>query len=239
MLRAGLKFLIKDALRGARFSMRKSSLGAQSDDFPGRSELTRIADSVLTSLEETVGTLRYGSDQAEDMIRVGLDGFIGLREAMAAHDFDSRFASASYRLTKGILALRRQDALYLSELAGATAARSLVNKARSGTERWSIARFSAETALALLKSQTIRIPPVGVSGADIFTTEPERAAALTLGLVVCARLTKGDGLNPVDCVTSASDIVISRYQRFSAAINDAQPGEALAALFAEMATFVP
>jgi len=241
MLRAGLKFLIKDALRGARYTVRQSARSKPPIDFPGRTQLTRMADTMLTSIEETMVTLRYGSDQADDMIRAALGDYTALVGTIGAHDFESRFASIHYRLSKAILLHRGLDTTYSSELAYAGAARRIVNRSK-GHKAWSAPVFAADVSVVLIEAAPIRgVPASDETGAtgDVFWTDTNTACAFALGLTVAAWLTKGDGVSAVECVDSASAIVGAAFGRMEATSRAADPVTALAAVFEELAAFVP
>ncbi len=110
MLRAGLKILLKDALRSARDQMRRSGEGELPLPLPGARRLSRVADDVLSSIEETVVCVRYGSDQTTDLIGAALEGVARLRTEGQSEDFEADFAATMYRLAKGILALRGSSA---------------------------------------------------------------------------------------------------------------------------------
>jgi hypothetical protein len=237
MLRAGLKFLIKDALRGARFTMRQASL-APPIDFPGRTELTGAADSLLTSIEETVVGIRYGSDSPDEMVAAALSAFRGLSSPVRGTDYELTFAAAGYRLAKRSLALRGVEAAYLSEFAYGRAAEAVVARAVGLLQSWTPPEFAAEVAIALIAAEPIRA--IAETGAgervdDPFVTDPNRASALSLGLAVAAYLRAEAGVDAVDCLTSAGDLVSAAYDRLSAA----HTPELLAPIFAELAAFVP
>jgi hypothetical protein len=241
MLRAGLKFLIKDALRGARYTMRRSTHVAPPIDFPGRRHLTRMADTVLTSIEETVVTLRYGSDLTDDMIRSALQEYESLAATIGKSDFESRFASKAYRLSKAILARRGLDTIYISELAYTRAACRIVSRARGAGAPWQTSLFAAEVACALVEASPIRGMPTSDADAldDVFRSDTNAAAAFALGLAVAAWLTRGEGVSPVDCVNSASEIVGAAFGRLEKSLRASDPTAALATIFAELAAFVP
>ena len=240
MLRAGLKFLIKDALRGARYTMRRSRGVGAPLDFPAR-ELKRIADNVLTSIEETVVTLRYGSDQADDMIRTALLDYSSLPAAIGGHDFESRFASTNYRLSKAILMRRGLDAIYISELVYAGAARRVARQAQPQGSEWRPSLFAAEVAGALIEAAPIRRSrPANDADAkaDVFRSRPNEACAFAIGLAISSWLSK-DGINAVDCAESASAIAGAAFGRMETALHGPDATLALAAIFEELAAFVP
>jgi len=244
MLRTGLKFLIKDAIRGARHTVRQVSRGSAPLDFPGRSELTGLADTMLTSIEETVVAWRYGSDQTEDMIREALGGYEGLRTLIGKAGFEDRFASRTYRLAKGILLRRGLDGVYLSEFAYARAGK-MINRQLSletvgGAARdVSAARFAAVVTLALVETVPVVVstdatPPT----TDPFRTQTNLACASATGLAIAAYVSRS-GLNAVECVDSAGDLAVAAFPRIQRALATDEPVAALAMIFAELAPFVP
>jgi hypothetical protein len=235
MLRAGLKILLKDALRSARDQMRRSGEGGL--PLPGAQRLSRVADDVLSSIEETVVCVRYGSDQTADLIAVALEGVVRLRIEGPSDDFDAGFAATIYRLAKGLLALRGLDRIRLSERGLAMAGRDVRVALQTAPDMTNEA-FAAEIALALIAAEPLR-DLVASTGRhpDPFVAEPDRAVGVATGLVLAAWLDRDARTSAVDCARSAVDIVTEAWPRFTAALNDADPRLKLAALYAEVAPF--
>jgi hypothetical protein len=244
MVRTELKFLIKDALRGARYSVRQASRGAAPLDFPGRSELTGLADTMLTSIEETVTALRYGSEQSGDVVRDALAGYEGLRDLIGKPEFEDRFAARTYRLTKGLLARRGLDEVYLSELAYARAGIA-VNRRLAAlgpgmiAQTWSWAGFGALVTMALIEAAPVALmPTAGTKATDPFISEPNAACAAAAGLAIAAFLSR-PGSNPVECADSAGDLTTAAFPRIKTALASSDPRAALAVIIGDLAPFVP
>lgn len=237
MLRAGLKILLKDALRNARHHMRRSGDGEFAVPLPGVQRLSRVADDVLSSIEETVVCVRYGSDQTADLIGVALDGAARLYAAPPSDDFEADFAATMYRLAKGLLALRGLDRIRLSERGLAMAGR-VVRDGRSAGTGETPATCAADVALALAAAAPLR-DTVSSTGhhPDPFVAEPDRAVGLAIGLLLTVWLDRTARTSAIDCARSALDIITEVWPRFSAALGDAAPRDKLAALYAELAPF--
>lgn len=235
MLRAGLKILLKDALRSARDQVRRSGDGELA--LPGARRVSRIADDVLSSIEETVVCVRYGSDQTADLIGVALGDVTRLRAHPLPDDFEADFAATMYRLAKGILALRGLDRIRLSERGLAMAGRE-VRRALETTPETTAVSFAAEIALALIVAEPLR-DTVSSTGRhpDPFVAEPDRAVAVATGLVVAAWLDRNTRTSAIDCARSAVDIAAEAWPRFTAALDDAAPRQKLAELYVELAPF--
>ncbi len=152
MLRAGLKILLKDALRSARDQMRRSGEGELPLPLPGARRLSRVADDVLSSIEETVVCVRYGSDQTTDLIGVALEGVARLRTEGQSEDFEADFAATMYRLAKGILALRGLERIRLSERGLAMAGRD-VRRALQAAPHMTHGTFAATFARTLVAAE--------------------------------------------------------------------------------------
>lgn len=237
MLRAGLKILLKDALRSARDQMRRSGEGELALPLPGARRLSRVADDVLSSIEETVVCVRYGSDQTADLIGVALEGAARLRTEGQSEDFEADFAATMYRLAKGILALRGLERIRLSERGLAMAGRD-VRRALQAEPDMTHEAFAASVARALIAAEPLR-DTVASTGRhpDPFVAEPDRAVGVAAGLVLAAWLNRDARASAVDCARSAVDIVAEAWPRFAAVLNDADPQLRLAELYAELAPF--
>lgn len=237
MLRAGLKILLKDALRSARDHVRRSGDGMIALPLPGAQRLSRVADDVLSSIEETVVCVRYGSDQTDDLIGVALDGATQLRALPPSDDFEASFAATIYRLAKGLLALRGLDRIRLSERGLAMAGRA-VRRALEGAPGLSREAFAAEIALALIAVEPLRDTAASTGRhPDPFVSEPDRALALATGLVLAAWLDRGETLAAAACARSAVDIVAEAWPRFASALEAPIPVIALTELYGELAPF--
>lgn len=237
MLRAGLKFLIKDALRGARYRVRRTGDGALSVPLPGSDRLSRIADGVLSSIEETVVAFRYGSDQAADLIAIALDAVDALQRPDHADAFEAHFASAGYRLARGILGLKGLDRAYLSELAFAEAGRRL-RTGMMGRPALTTSAFAADIACALVASEPLRdLAPGDLRADDAFVRAPNQALAATLALTIAAWLGRSGSMSAADCAASATDIAIEAFDRFESAFAARPAAPALAGLLTELAPF--
>ncbi len=237
MLRAGLKILLKDALRSARDQVRRSGAGDLALPLPGAQRLSRVADDVFSSIEETVVCVRYGSDETSDLIGVALDGAARLRARVPPEDFEAQFAATIYRLAKGLLALRGLDRIRLSERGLAMAGRD-VRQALEAEPQMTCETFAASVALALITAEPLR-DQVASTGRhpDPYAAAPDRALGLATGLVLAAWLDRSGKSTAIDCARSAVDIIAEAWPRFTAALDDADPRSRLAELYGEFAPF--
>jgi hypothetical protein len=235
MLRAGLKILIKDALRGARDQVRRSGEGAL--PLPGARRLSRIADDVLSSIEETVVTVRYGSDQAEDMVGPALYACDSLRAHPLDADFEAAFASALYRLVKALLHARNLDRSRISERSLAVAGHT-IRRALEVEPGIAAVLLAADIAIELVTALPVRDLESGDGDqADPFIATPNEAVALAIGLTLAAWFDRSDTVMAPDCLRSAGDIVAAAFPRFKEALGSASPRKALGEIYAELAPF--
>lgn len=235
MLRAGLKILIKDALRGARDQVRRSGEGAL--PLPGAQRLSRIADDVLSSLEETVVSVRYGSDQADDLVGPALYACDRLRTQPLGADFEATFASALYRLVKALLNARNLDRSRISERSLAVAGYS-IRRTLEVEPGMAPARLATEIAIELVTALPVRDLALGNDNeADPFVASPNEATALAIGLALAAWFDRSDTIVAPDCLRSAGDIVAAAFPRFKEALSSASPRKMLREIYAELAPF--
>lgn len=235
MLRSGLKILIKDALRGARDQVRRSGDGGL--PLPGAQRLSRIADDVLSSIEETVVTVRYGSDQAEDLVGPALQTCEDLCAQPLNDDFEATFASALYRLVKALLNARNLDRSRISERSLAVAGHA-VRRTLADAPQPQHAQFAADIAIALVAALPVRDIAHGDDDvADPFVRVPNEAVGLAIGLCLAAWFDRDRTTLAPDCLRSAGDIVAAAFPRFRDALGSASPRLALGAIYAELAPF--
>jgi hypothetical protein len=252
---------IKDQIRSARYRVRRN---ASADDRAGESlhfdfpqPMAFVADAVLSQVEAAAGALLAveRQDVARGRFPLSVTTYFGHPDEEAARG--PTFTRAFYNNLK-ILLKKLGATQYLvfeqsiDEARSALLLRhadliwSVIGKKRTApcAQEVSTVRLCAAIACELTSHRPIKelhLDPLGRSGPKHLLAAPNAYCALTLGLataIVSVASDKGAG-DGAAVMASADLAVDARFARFSAALRDRDPVNALAKQFLAVLPFLP
>jgi hypothetical protein len=256
---------VKDQLRNIRYSIRneaeatiRAALPRQGLPMPVEalgllgSPVARLADGVLTQVENVTLTLLSADRDARDGIRFPCS----IERYFSADASGPPFTATHYHLVKDVLQRAGAINLLVFEHAIEQAHAALLARhgdliwsaeAREGADpaarRWALARICAAVTVELVAARPIQKVDFGAAqgaAARHAMLSPNLYGFLVLGLASAVA-----SLNPVETVEapeildSACAVVDARFGRFNAASQAKDPVEALARAFLGVVDFLP